>query len=98
MPNDKTASFAVPVFQSLGLFCPLVFSTAVTDIRQRAVMHTFNGHNSRIRSLAIDYKNGLLLSGSVDGDLKVCLCCISYRQVNFISHLTCVLKFSDLGS
>jgi len=43
----------------------------VSDIRQRTIMHTFNGHISRIRSLAIDHKNGLLLSGSVDGELKI---------------------------
>ncbi|KAI9492527.1 RAVE protein 1 C terminal-domain-containing protein [Zychaea mexicana] len=43
----------------------------VSDIRQRSIMHTFSAHNSRIRSLAIDQANGTLVTGSIDGDLKI---------------------------
>jgi hypothetical protein len=48
-----------------------VYSLAVTDVRQRTIMHTFNGHHSRVRSMAVDDKDGALMTGSVDGDLKV---------------------------
>ena len=34
-------------------------------------MHTFTAHNSRIRSLAVDSVNGTLITGSIDGELKV---------------------------
>ncbi|RUS22784.1 WD40-repeat-containing domain protein [Endogone sp. FLAS-F59071] len=83
LPSTKSLVCALPAHES-GAYATVYSSKneqllsggkngeiTVTDIRQRAVMHTFNGHNSRIRSLTVDYKNGLLLSGSVDGDLKV---------------------------
>lgn len=44
---------------------------AVSDLRQRAVLHTFNAHQSRIRSIAIDSENSTIVTGSVDGDLKI---------------------------
>lgn len=34
-------------------------------------MHTFTAHNSRIRSIALDKASQCLVTGSVDGDLKV---------------------------
>lgn len=43
----------------------------VSDVRQRAVMQTFTAHNSRIRSIAFDKVSQCLVTGSVDGDLKV---------------------------
>ncbi|KAI7868806.1 hypothetical protein BDF14DRAFT_476861 [Spinellus fusiger] len=43
----------------------------VSDIRQRTLLHTFSAHQSRIRSIAIDTENNLLITGSVDGELKV---------------------------
>ncbi|KAI7855058.1 WD40-repeat-containing domain protein [Circinella umbellata] len=43
----------------------------VSDIRQRSIMHTFTAHNSRIRSLAVDSVNGTLITGSIDGELKI---------------------------
>lgn len=34
-------------------------------------MHTFTAHQSRIRSMAIDPENKALITGSIDGELKV---------------------------
>lgn len=34
-------------------------------------MHTFTAHQSRIRSIAIDTENKALITGSIDGELKV---------------------------
>jgi WD40 repeat protein len=34
-------------------------------------MHTFTAHQSRIRSIAIDPENNALITGSIDGELKV---------------------------
>lgn len=36
-------------------------------------MHTFTAHQSRIRSIAIDPENKALITGSIDGELKVSL-------------------------
>ncbi|KAI8144673.1 RAVE protein 1 C terminal-domain-containing protein [Fennellomyces sp. T-0311] len=43
----------------------------VSDIRQRSIMHSFNAHTSRIRSLTIDETNNTLVTGSIDGELKI---------------------------
>ncbi|KAI7907430.1 uncharacterized protein BX663DRAFT_233 [Cokeromyces recurvatus] len=43
----------------------------ISDIRQRTTAHTFSAHHSRIRSITIDTENKLLVTGSVDGELKV---------------------------
>jgi hypothetical protein len=43
----------------------------VSDIRQRTTMHNFIAHQSRIRSIAIDTENNALITGSIDGELKV---------------------------
>ncbi|ORY97295.1 RAVE protein 1 C terminal-domain-containing protein, partial [Syncephalastrum racemosum] len=42
---------------------------AVSDIRQRSVVHTFTAHPGRIRSISI--ANNTLVTGSVDGELKL---------------------------
>jgi hypothetical protein len=34
-------------------------------------MHNFIAHQSRIRSIAIDTENNALITGSIDGELKV---------------------------
>lgn len=34
-------------------------------------MHTFTAHHSRIRSIAIDPENRALITGSIDGEMKV---------------------------
>ncbi|KAI9347503.1 hypothetical protein BD770DRAFT_168493 [Pilaira anomala] len=34
-------------------------------------MHTFTAHQSRIRSIAIDPENKALITGSIDGELKI---------------------------
>lgn len=34
-------------------------------------MHTFTAHQSRIRSISIDTENKALITGSIDGELKV---------------------------
>lgn len=44
---------------------------AVSDIRQLSVVHTFTAHSARIRSIALDLENRTLITGSVDGELKV---------------------------
>lgn len=36
-------------------------------------MHTFHGHQSRIRSMAIDTRDGALITGSIEGDMKASL-------------------------
>ncbi|GAA5804339.1 hypothetical protein HPULCUR_009827 [Helicostylum pulchrum] len=43
----------------------------VSDIRQRTTMHTFTAHQSRIRSISIDTENKALITGSIDGELKI---------------------------
>lgn len=43
----------------------------VSDLRQRTTMHTFTAHHSRIRSIEIDQENKSLVTGSIDGELKV---------------------------
>lgn len=54
----------------LCLILPLS-QKVVSDLRQRTTMHTFTAHQSRIRSVAIDTENKMLITGSVDGELKV---------------------------
>lgn len=44
---------------------------AISDLRQRAVMHTFSAHQSRIRSISIDPEHNMFVTGSVDGELKI---------------------------
>ncbi|KAI9477755.1 MAG: WD40-repeat-containing domain protein [Benjaminiella poitrasii] len=43
----------------------------VSDLRQRTTAHTFAAHHSRIRSIAIDTENKALITGSIDGELKI---------------------------
>ncbi|KAI8369421.1 WD40-repeat-containing domain protein [Radiomyces spectabilis] len=43
----------------------------VSDIRQRSTMHTFTAHHARIRSIAVDLSNQAVISGSIDGELKI---------------------------
>ncbi|KAG0164634.1 DmX-like protein 1 [Apophysomyces sp. BC1015] len=43
----------------------------VSDIRQRTTMHTFSAHHTRIRSIAMDAENRALITGSIDGELKI---------------------------
>ena len=50
-----------------------IYIIVVSDIRQCSIMHTFTAHNSRIRSITIDPTNGTLVTGSIDGELKVTL-------------------------
>ncbi|KAG1226117.1 hypothetical protein G6F35_003060 [Rhizopus arrhizus] len=43
----------------------------VSDIRQRTTMCTFTAHHSRIRSIAIDTDRNALITGSIDGEMKI---------------------------
>ncbi|CAM0142758.1 unnamed protein product [Umbelopsis sp. WA50703] len=43
----------------------------VTDEVERRVVHTFNGHTSRIRSMTVDEQNNVLITGSVEGNMKI---------------------------
>lgn len=43
----------------------------IFDIRQRQMRHTFQAHESMIRSLAIDPEEEFFVTGSADGDVKV---------------------------
>lgn len=48
----------------------------VSDLRQRSTtMHTFTAHQSRIRSISIDPETKSLITGSIDGELKVYYMC-----------------------
>jgi WD40 repeat protein len=57
----------------------------VSDIRQRTTMCTFTAHHSRIRSIAIDTDRNALITGSIDGEMKVCYIYSEFYAVIYYS-------------
>lgn len=55
-------------------------------------MHTFTAHQSRIRSISIDPENKALITGSIDGELKVS-CGFAYSQILVLN----LFHLVDLG-
>jgi WD40 repeat protein len=43
------------------------------DVRQRAIRQTFPAHHSAVKSIALDPNEEFFVTGSADGDIKVCL-------------------------
>ncbi|KAJ3078091.1 DmX-like protein 1, partial [Quaeritorhiza haematococci] len=41
------------------------------DMRQRSVLSVFKGHERTVKAMAVDQETGSLLSGSIDGDVKI---------------------------
>ena len=61
----------------------------VSDLRQRSTtMHTFTAHQSRIRSISIDPETKSLITGSIDGELKV----------HYMCNVLCIDFFTDIYS
>ncbi|KAG1472233.1 hypothetical protein G6F56_001663 [Rhizopus delemar] len=73
LPGHESGAYAI----SYDPDTQLLFSggkrgeIVVSDIRQRTTMHTFLAHQSRIRSIAIDTDNKSLITGSIDGEMKI---------------------------
>ena len=44
----------------------------IFDIRHRRLLHTFQGHDSLIKTMSLDPMEMFFVSGSVEGDIKVC--------------------------
>ncbi|KAI9316513.1 WD40-repeat-containing domain protein [Dichotomocladium elegans] len=73
LPTHDSGAYAIAYAQEKNL----LFTggkrgeIAVSDIRQQAVVHTFTGHSARIRSITFDKRTNSLVTGSIDGDMKV---------------------------
>lgn len=92
---ERLVSFSwpiLPLYVSNECFLNAYYNfLAVTDEVERRVVHTFNGHTSRIRSMAVDEQKNVLITGSVEGNMKV-------RQLYDLSsakHTTNIV--TDLG-
>ncbi|KAJ3327530.1 Epsin-3, clathrin recruitment and traffic between the Golgi and endosome, partial [Gonapodya sp. JEL0774] len=48
-----------------------ITETAVFDVRRRALVNTFQGHQLMVKTLTVDEDNDVLVSGSTDGDVKI---------------------------
>lgn len=44
---------------------------AIVDIRSKNLLITFTAHSKTVKSLCVDDENGLLISGSTEGLVKV---------------------------
>lgn len=44
----------------------------IFDVRQRQMRHRFQAHDSAVKCLAIDPGEEFFVTGSADGDIKVC--------------------------
>lgn len=61
----------------------------IFDVRQRTLRHKFQAHESAVKCLAIDPMEEFFVTGSADGDIKVCR--------YFLNIALCGLHFGTQG-
>lgn len=73
----------------------------IFDVRQRQMRHRFQAHDSAVKCLAIDPGEEFFVTGSADGDIKVCFYYTSIQFVNIlikcdISVVSVVIKINGV--